>query len=47
MKALVLPPLLEEPPIIEDAVHTWEIGDWRNLGKREHGPIFQAGGFPW
>ncbi|KAK8058688.1 ubiquitin carboxyl-terminal hydrolase [Apiospora phragmitis] len=47
MKELVLPPLLEEPRILDDAVDTWTIENWRNLSKREHGPIFQAGGFPW
>ncbi|KAK7967391.1 ubiquitin carboxyl-terminal hydrolase [Apiospora aurea] len=47
MKELVLPPLLEEPKILDDAVDTWTIESWRNLSKREHGPVFQAGGFPW
>ncbi|KAK7996278.1 ubiquitin carboxyl-terminal hydrolase [Apiospora marii] len=47
MKELVLPPLLEEPRILDDAVDTWTIENWRNLSKREHGPVFQAGGFPW
>lgn len=47
MKALVLTPLLEEPPVLEDVVHTWTIDNWRSLEKKEHGPIFQAGGFPW
>ncbi|KAH7318703.1 hypothetical protein B0I35DRAFT_353900 [Stachybotrys elegans] len=47
MKEVVLPPLLDEPKIIGDFVHTWTVEDWRNLGKREHGPTFQAGGSPW
>ncbi|KAL2889523.1 putative ubiquitin carboxyl-terminal hydrolase 5 [Ceratocystis lukuohia] len=47
MKELVLPPLLEEPRILEDAVNTWSVENWRSMSKKEHGPIFQAGGFPW
>jgi ubiquitin carboxyl-terminal hydrolase 7 len=47
MKELVLPPLVEEPPIIADAVHTWHIEGWRSLAKKEHGPVFEAGGHPW
>lgn len=47
MKEIVLPPLLDEPKILEDFVHTWTVDNWRSLSKREHGPIFQAGGFPW
>lgn len=47
MKEIVLPPLLDEPKILEDFVHTWTVENWRGLGKREHGPIFEAGGFPW
>lgn len=47
MKELVLPPLVEEPPIIADAVYTWHIEGWRRLSKKEHGPVFEAGGHPW
>ncbi|KAI5867169.1 cysteine proteinase [Durotheca rogersii] len=47
MKAIALPPLLDEPPILEDAVNTWTVENWRALSKKEHGPIFEAGGFPW
>ena len=47
MKEIVLPPLPEEPRILEDAVSTWTVEGWRQLSKKEHGPIFQAGGFPW
>ncbi|ETS80785.1 hypothetical protein PFICI_08314 [Pestalotiopsis fici W106-1] len=48
MRDLVLPPLLEEPKILEDAVSTWKIENWRAFqSKKEHGPIFMAGGFPW
>jgi ubiquitin carboxyl-terminal hydrolase 7 len=47
MRELALPPLLDEPRILEDAHNTWAVEDWRNMGKREHGPIFQAGGYPW
>ena len=47
MKEHVLPALIDEPPILEDQVHTWEIKSWRSLNKKEHGPIFHAGGVPW
>lgn len=47
MKELVLPPLIEEPEIIADAVNTWEIKGWRSLSKKERGPIFECGGSPW
>ncbi|TPX10919.1 uncharacterized protein E0L32_008125 [Thyridium curvatum] len=47
MKELVLVPLPEEPRVLEDAVDTWTVEGWRTLAKKEHGPIFQAGGFPW
>lgn len=47
MKELVLPPLIEEPKVLSDTVFTWKIENWRAQGKKEHGPIFQAAGFPW
>lgn len=47
MKEVVLPPLLEEPKIVDDVVDTWTVEGWRSLSKKEHGPIFEAGGFPW
>ena len=47
MKDIILPPLLEQPPILEDQVNTWHIQNWRNLQRKEHGPVFEAGGFPW
>ena len=47
MKELVLPPLIEEPRTLEDAVYTWTVESWRSLSKKEHGPVFTAGGFPW
>lgn len=46
MKARILP----EVPDLEiesEGVHTWEIENYRNLSKKEHGPIFQVGGHPW
>jgi ubiquitin carboxyl-terminal hydrolase 7 len=47
MKEIVLPPLLEEPRTLDDAVSTWTVEDWRSLSKKEHGPVFHAGGYPW
>jgi ubiquitin carboxyl-terminal hydrolase 7 len=42
-----LPPLPEQPPVIAEAMHTWHIENWQSLPRREHGPVFEAGGFPW
>lgn len=47
MREFVLTPLVEEPEILADATHTWTIEGWRSLGKKEHGPVFEAGGSPW
>ncbi|KAK3328499.1 hypothetical protein B0T19DRAFT_424769 [Cercophora scortea] len=47
MKEHVLTPLVEEPQILEDVVSTWTVDSWRTLGKKEHGPVFEAGGYPW
>lgn len=43
----ILPTLPEEPPILEDKVSTWEIQGFRAMNKKERGPVFQAGGYPW
>jgi ubiquitin carboxyl-terminal hydrolase 7 len=47
MKEIVLPTLIDEPQTLEDVVYTWKVDSWRALPKKEHGPIIQAGGFPW
>ena len=47
MKELVLPPLADDPPIVEDVINNWTVENFRALKKKEHGPIFQAGGYPW
>jgi ubiquitin carboxyl-terminal hydrolase 7 len=47
MKSVVLPPLIEEPEILADSVHTWHIERWTELPRKEHGPVFEAGGNPW
>ncbi|KAK0635236.1 hypothetical protein B0T17DRAFT_586816 [Bombardia bombarda] len=47
MKETVLPPLIEQPRILEDQVHTWSVQNWQSLANKEHGPVFEAGGFPW
>jgi hypothetical protein len=30
-----------------ETYNTWHIQDWRKLRRREHGPAFECGGFPW
>ncbi|KAF4635550.1 hypothetical protein G7Y89_g2550 [Cudoniella acicularis] len=47
MRELVLPPLQEQPETICDGEYTWHIEKWRNTPRREHGPVFTIGGFPW
>jgi ubiquitin carboxyl-terminal hydrolase 7 len=47
MKELVLTPLSEQPDILETKVHNWQIENWRDHPRRDHGPIFEAGGHPW
>lgn len=47
MKELVLTPLHELPPILEDTVHTWHIENWSQLPRRHRGPVFECGGHPW
>ena len=47
MYELVLPPLPEQPPILETKVHNWSIENWRDHPRRDHGPTFEAGGHPW
>lgn len=46
MMARILP---KDPDLetADEAYHTWHIQDWRKLKKKEHGPVFQCGGFPW
>ncbi|KAI9707767.1 MAG: hypothetical protein M1836_000729 [Candelina mexicana] len=46
IKARILP----EQPDLEtesETVSTWKIENWRNLPRKEHGPIFYCGGHPW
>jgi ubiquitin carboxyl-terminal hydrolase 7 len=47
MKEMVLPPLPEEPRTLDDVVHTWSIEAWNSMSRKEHGPVFRAGGYPW
>ncbi|UQC82690.1 ubiquitin carboxyl-terminal hydrolase [Colletotrichum lupini] len=47
MKDVIFPHLHEEPEVLEDVVNTWTVEAWRSMSKKEHGPVFQAGGFPW
>jgi ubiquitin carboxyl-terminal hydrolase 7 len=42
--------LLPEMPDVEvevETTFTWTIENWRQLGPREHGPVFQCGSDPW
>jgi ubiquitin carboxyl-terminal hydrolase 7 len=47
MREICLPPLIDEPKILGDYEYTWTVENWRSLNKKEHGPVFQEGGFPW
>lgn len=42
--------LMSELPDLEteaEAVNTWEIKEWRNMSRREHGPVFKCADHPW
>lgn len=48
MKENIYLPVPEDPlPVLDHVVNTWEVEGWRELNKKEHGPIFMAGGYPW
>ena len=32
---------------VDETSFTWDIENWRSLSKRERGPIFKCGDFPW
>jgi len=40
-------PDLPDLEIIDEKINTWHIKGWSKLGKKEHGPTFEAGGSPW
>ncbi|KAI9933251.1 hypothetical protein MW887_007724 [Aspergillus wentii] len=46
MMARILP---KDPDLetLEETHHTWHIQGWRNLKRKEHGPVFECGGSPW
>lgn len=46
MKARVLQKL-PDLEINSEAVHTWNIENYRSLSKKERGPTFECGGHPW
>lgn len=41
---LILP---QDTEVESEGLHTWHIEGWKNLGRREQGPVFEAGGHPW
>ncbi|KAK5941021.1 ubiquitin-specific protease ubp15 [Knufia obscura] len=46
MKKHVLPDL-EDLEVEHETYHTWEIRNWQQIPKREHGPTFHCGDVPW
>ncbi len=40
-------PELPDQETEAEAIHTWDIQNWRSLERREHGPIFHCGEHPW
>ena len=30
-----------------EGCYTWTIENYRSLNKKEHGPTFEVGGYPW
>jgi heme exporter protein D len=47
MRGLLLPPLQEDPKILEDVTYTWLLRSWSSISQKELSPVFQAGGYPW
>jgi ubiquitin carboxyl-terminal hydrolase 7 len=48
-EAMMAKYLSPEPDLetLAEAHHTWHITNCSKLQRREHGPIFECGGFPW
>jgi ubiquitin carboxyl-terminal hydrolase 7 len=46
MKSKVLVDI-EDTEWIAETHNTWHIENWRNLARKERGPTFECGGFPW
>ncbi|KAF2754027.1 cysteine proteinase [Pseudovirgaria hyperparasitica] len=46
MKERYLPDLPDQEAE-DEAIHTWDITNWRQMGRKEHGPVFQCAGSPW
>ncbi|KAF2201039.1 ubiquitin carboxyl-terminal hydrolase 21 [Delitschia confertaspora ATCC 74209] len=40
-------PELPDQETEDVAIHTWQIKDWRAQPRRQHGPVFECGGYPW
>ena len=38
---------LPDLDVESEAIHTWNIEDYRSLSKKERGPNFDCGGHPW
>ncbi|CCU83061.1 Ubiquitin carboxyl-terminal hydrolase [Blumeria hordei DH14] len=47
MRELVLPPIHEQPEILENKSYSWQITDWTQLPRRHRSPVFWCGGHPW
>lgn len=45
-KKHVFPPL-DDLEVEDETYNTWHIEKWRQLTRREHGPVFECGGAPW
>ncbi len=46
IKPRVLPEIPDQE-VKSESYHTWHIDKWTNLGRKEHGPVFECGGAPW
>ncbi|KAF2090688.1 cysteine proteinase [Saccharata proteae CBS 121410] len=46
MKAKFMP-MLPDQEAEDETVSTWDIQEWRNMQRREHGPVFHCAGHPW
>ena len=46
MKARLMPEI-PDLEIESEGFGVWEIENYRTLAKREHGPVFHSGNYPW
>jgi ubiquitin carboxyl-terminal hydrolase 7 len=46
IKKAFMPPL-PDLETVDESMSTWDIVSWREMQRKEHGPVFECGGFPF